>query len=118
MLLVKELGADEDGEIESAAEALKKNGFSVFTATLGEDAGSVATDCDPDVIVCRIDAEKKKSLELINGINGKEKKTPIIILTPVELTEEEKRLAGENTKEFVRRGGSLCEDIISAVSHA
>jgi signal transduction histidine kinase/DNA-binding response OmpR family regulator len=118
VLLFSELGAEEDGEIESAAEALKKNGFSVFTATLGKDAGSVATDCDPDVIVCRVDAEKKKSLELINGINGMEKKTPVIILTPVGLTEEEKRLAGENTREFVRSGGSLSEDIISAVSHA
>lgn len=105
-------------EIEGAVEHLEKDGVMVFMSELDGNAAELASSCNPDCIIIRMQGSRKKFFDIMDRLCklADMQNMHIFVFTPDTITEaDKKRLAGGRVRLAVHREGRLSEDIVDVI---
>ncbi len=105
-------------EIGETVEHLEKDGVVVFTGELDDNAAKLASSCNPDCIVVRMQGKGKKFFDMMDRLVkiATGKNAHIIVFTPDTITDEQKkRLSNERIRLAVHRQGRFYEDIVNEI---
>ncbi len=106
------LVVDDEYDIrESVRLILEDEGFKIETAKDGEDCLKKLDKISPDVILLDILMPGLKTKDIVKGINEKNKKTQIIFLTAVKLSDALKqKIVPDNTSDYIEK--PFCTDVL------
>lgn len=94
---------------------LVHEGFKVQTLPSGEGAISLLEKEDFSLVICDLIMPKVDGFQILQAAKEKDVKTPIIILTNLGQTEDEKRVRALGAKEFFIKSDTPLSKIVTYV---
>ena len=104
----------EDNPVAAKSIELKltAEGHNVFVTDLGEDAIELTAVYDYDLVLLDLDLSDMEGLEVLRAVRAKKIRTPVIILTAKDLTNEDHQRLNGRVTDVIGKHGFLAAKIL------
>lgn len=111
---------DEQEVRELLAKYIEKNGYTVYTATNGEEGLAIASDKEPQLIVADIRMPTMSGYQMVKKLRESSSwgaKVPVIYLTNISPTNDDEHTDIENTEpmHYIVKGDVDPDDVIAKI---
>jgi DNA-binding response OmpR family regulator len=105
---------DEPSTLEWLRHTLEPAGFKVLTASGGREAIKLARSRKPDLVLLDLMMPEVSGFDVVEALRSQEatRKTPIMILTAMNLTEADKQHLNGRVSDILSRGSVGAADIV------